>query len=142
VPADVQVVVDWFGPTDFLRMDEQLASSGLGPADHGRADSPESRYLGAPIAAVPDLVRQANPITYVHDAMPPILIQHGAKDPLVPVQQSVLLAEAIRTSVGRERFELDILEGAVHGDPLFGTDRNMDRVFGFLDRHLLGAARR
>jgi len=30
VPCHVQAGVDWFGPTDFLKMDEQLAESGLG----------------------------------------------------------------------------------------------------------------
>ena len=33
--ANVAVVVDWFGPVDFLTMDSQLAESGLGPTDHG-----------------------------------------------------------------------------------------------------------
>ena len=28
-PSNIQAVVDWFGPTDFLKMDEQLAESGL-----------------------------------------------------------------------------------------------------------------
>ncbi len=135
-PCNVQAVVDWFGPTDFLKMDEQLAESGLGPCDHSQPNSPESRYLGAPITDVRERVRQANPITYVHAGMPPFLIQHGRIDSLVPVQQSVLLAEAIQRRVGRERVEFDILEGAGHGDPLFETDENMDRVFAFLDRHL------
>lgn len=136
VPANVQAGVDWFGPTDFLKMDEQLAESGLGPCDHNQADSPESRYLGAPLAQIPEKVRLANPISYIHSKMPPILIQHGRIDSLVPVQQSILLAEAIEKRVGRDRFELDILEGASHGDPLFGTDENMSRVFSFLDLHL------
>ena len=26
-----------FGPTDFLKMDEQLAENGFGPGDHGEA---------------------------------------------------------------------------------------------------------
>lgn len=136
VPADVQAAVDWFGPTDFLKMDEQLAESGVGPPDHNQADSPESRYLGAPITEVPEKVRQANPVTYVHSAMPPILIQHGRIDALVPVQQSILLAEAIEKQVGRDRYEFDILEGAGHGDPMFETEANMSRVFSFLDQHL------
>jgi acetyl esterase/lipase len=51
VPAGVSAVVDWFGPTDFLSMDDQLAASGPGPCDHRRGDSPESRYLGAPPTA-------------------------------------------------------------------------------------------
>jgi len=136
MPCHVQAAVDWFGPTDFLKMDEQLAESGLGPGDHNEADSPESRYLGAKITEIPEKVRLANPITYIHADMPPILIQHGRLDPLVPVQQSICFAQELEKRVGPDRFEFDILENAGHGDPLFETEENMDRVFQFLDLHL------
>lgn len=135
--CDVQAAVDMFGPTDFLKMDAQLAESGLqGPGAHSQADSPESRYLGAKITDVPDRVRLANPMTYIHKDMPPILIQHGRMDHLVPVQQSIIFAEAIRQTVGPERVELEILENADHADPLFETDENTSRMFSFLDKHL------
>ncbi len=40
----VQAVVDWFGPTDFLRMDAQLKESGVeNPQLHSVLDSPEIR---------------------------------------------------------------------------------------------------
>jgi acetyl esterase/lipase len=135
-PCDVQAAVDWFGPTDFLKMDEQLAESGLGPCDHNKADSPESRYLGARITEIPEKVRLANPMTYVHSRMPPILIQHGRLDHLVPVQQSILFAEKLEKCVSQDLFEFEILEKADHADPLFETEENMSRVFQFLDRHL------
>lgn len=134
--CEVRAAVDHFGPTDFLKMDEQLAASGLGPANHSEADSPESRYLGARITEIPDTVRQADPITYIHKEMPPMLIQHGTADCEVPVQQSQELAKAISARVGRDRFELDLLEGEVHSGPRFWTKQNMDRVFTFLDRYL------
>ena len=69
--------------------------------------------------------------------MPPILIQHGRADNLVPFQQSVQLAWP-STRSGRDPFELDLFDGAVHGDPVFETDQNLDRVFEFIERHLRG----
>jgi dipeptidyl aminopeptidase/acylaminoacyl peptidase len=117
-------------------MDEQLEESGFGPSDHGEADSPESRYLGARLSDVPLKVELANPMTYIHKQMPPILIQHGRLDTLVPVQQSVLFVEKLEKYVSHDRFEFDILEGAGHGDPLFETAANMERVFSFLDQYL------
>ena len=60
----VQAVVDWFGPTDFLQMDQQFAGTSC-PATHDAADSPESLVVGAPIQTVPDKVQLVNPITYV-----------------------------------------------------------------------------
>ncbi len=135
-PCNVQAAVDWFGPTDFLKMDEQLDEIGFGPADHGESDSPESRYLGAKLATVPLKVELANPMTYIHKHTPPILIQHGRLDTMVPVQQSMMFAEKLRKYVSSDRFEFDIIEGAGHGDPLFETEENMARVFSFLDKHL------
>jgi acetyl esterase/lipase len=135
-PCNVQAAVDMFGPTDFLRMDEQLAESGLGPSDHNEVDSPESRYLGAKIGEIPIKVQLANPMTYIHEDMPPILIQHGRNDHLVPVQQSIIFVEKLKKYVSPDRFEFDILENADHGDPLFETEENMLRVFSFLDKYL------
>jgi dipeptidyl aminopeptidase/acylaminoacyl peptidase len=117
-------------------MDEQLAKSGLGPCDHSQADSPESRYLEARITDIPAIVQRANPITYIHKDMPPILIQHGRMDPMVPVQQSMSLVRKLEGSVSHDRFEFDILENAGRGDPLFESEDNMKRVFQFLDRYL------
>ncbi len=135
-PSNVQAAVDWFGPTDFLQMDDQLEESSYGPADHGEANSPESRYLGAKLSEVPLKVELANPMTYINEKMPPILIQHGRLDTLVPVQQSIMFVDKLRNYVRGDRYEFDIIEGAGHGDSLFETDENMNRVFSFLDKHL------
>jgi len=135
-PCNVQAAVDMFGPTDFLKMDAQLEENGFGPGDHNEPDSPESKYLGAKLSDVPLKAELANPITYIHEHMPPILIQHGRLDDMVPVQQSMIFVEKLKKYVSPERFEFDIIEGAGHADPLFETDENMDRVFSFLDKHL------
>ena len=135
-PCNVQVAVDWYGPTDFLKMDEQLDESGFGPSNHDSADSPESRYLGAKLSDVPLKVELANPMTYIHERMPPLLIQHGSLDTMVPVQQSIMFAEKLGKYISGDRFEFDIVEGAGHGDPLFETEENMERVFSFLDKYL------
>jgi acetyl esterase/lipase len=135
-PCHVQAAVDMFGPTDFLKMDAQLNENGLGPGDHGKAYSPESKYLGAKLSDVPLKVALANPMTYIHEHMPPLLIQHGRLDTMVPVQQSMIFVEKLEKYVSPDRFEFDIIEGAGHGDPLFETDENMERVFSFLDKYL------
>jgi acetyl esterase/lipase len=135
-PCHVQAAVDWFGPTDFSKIDEQLEQNGFGPAQHGAADSPESRYLGGRLEDIPVKVEIANPMTYIHKRMPPLLIQHGRLDTMVPVQQSIMFTEKLEHYVSPDRFEFDILEGAGHGGPLFDSEENMERVFSFLDRYL------
>ena len=125
-PCHIQAAVDWFGPTNFLKMDEQLEENGYGFGNHGNVESPESKYLGAKLSDVPLKVELANPMTYVNKHMPPILIQHGSLDTMVPVQQSIMFVEKLEKYVSLDRFEFDIIEGAGHGDPLFETQENMN----------------
>jgi acetyl esterase/lipase len=138
-PSHVQVVVDWFGPTDFLKMDEQLAASGLAPlegTEHSGENSPESLLLGAKITEIPEMVRAANPETYIRQNAAPFLIQHGVADPVVPVQQSIGLAENLKRICGEDRVVLELFDGFEHGDRRFESPLNVKRVFEFLDQHL------
>jgi acetyl esterase/lipase len=138
-PCNVQAVVSWYGPTDFLKMDEQLAASGMLPPPgfrHSEANSPESLLLGLLITEIPEKVKAANPETYINNGVPPFLLQHGAKDPVVPVQQSIEFAAKLKRVPGANRVELDIMEGAEHADPKFETPGNVKRVLDFLDKHL------
>jgi acetyl esterase/lipase len=138
-PSHVQAVVDWFGPTDFLKMDEQLAESGMAPPEeqaHSGANSPESLLLGTKITKIPKLVRAANPETYIHRNVPPFFIQHGTQDSIVPYQQSVNFANKVRELCGAQRVTLELLQGAGHGDPMFASAANVKQVLDFLDAHL------
>lgn len=92
-------------------MDEQ--ADGRGPFLHGAADSPESQLIGGTVTEHPDLVKAANPVTYVTDKAPPFLIMHGDKDFLVPLGQGQLLNETLKqTGVD---VEFDVIEGGTHG---------------------------
>jgi acetyl esterase/lipase len=138
-PSHIQAVVDWFGPTDFFKMDELLIQSGLAPQEdqrHSGENSPESLLLREKITEIPEKVKAANPETYIRPGAPPFLIQHGMKDPVVPVQQSIELARKLITVLGEDRVILDLLEEAQHADPIFETQENVEKVFGFLDKHL------
>jgi len=138
-PCNVQAVVAWFGPTDFLKMDEQLAASGFLPPPgfrHVEANSPESLLLGGTITEIPDIVKAANPETYIRHDGPPFFLQHGTKDATVPVQQSIEFAQKLRRVIGDDKITLELLEGAEHADPRFETPQNVDLVLNFLDKHL------
>ena len=138
-PDNVQAVVTWFGPTDFLKMDEQLAELGLPSPpgmEHSGANSPESLLLGQKITEIPERVRAANPETYIRQNAPPFLLQHGTKDAVVPVLQSINFAARLRAELGQEMVTLELLEGAEHADPRFEASENVERVLSFLDQHL------
>ncbi|MCB0634562.1 MAG: alpha/beta hydrolase [Saprospiraceae bacterium] len=106
--SHVDAVVDWFGPTDFLIMDECGSSF-----SHDAAQSPESSLVGGPIQQNKVLCALANPITYVRKDNPPFLIFHGDKDPLVPHCQSEKLYEQMKIA-GTEAKLVIVAEGK-HG---------------------------
>ena len=99
---EVAAVVDWYGPTDFAAMDRQAPANSA--MQHDDAESPESRLLGAPIQDVPDLVRAADPSSYVRRDSPPMLIRHGRIDRLVPFGQSEAFAAALERAGSTVRF--------------------------------------
>ena len=130
----VQAVCDFFGPTDFLRMDDVP-----GTMVHDAPDSPESQLVGAPIQECPDLVACANPITYLNPDTPPFLIVHGDQDSTVLLNQSQFLYRALR--VARLEATFHIVEGAGHGfrGASEAQRAEIDRlVDAFFDEHLRG----
>lgn len=140
VSSAVQAVVNWFGPTDFGQMDAQAAAQGCAASEqtHGEASSFESAYLGAPVATSPELVAQANPISYIDGTEPPFLVQKGEQDCTVAVENTKMLADALQAA--GVTAEYDLLAGVGHGDtgstPVFEGEENIQRVLAFLDAHL------
>ncbi|MES1261492.1 MAG: alpha/beta hydrolase [Acidobacteriota bacterium] len=122
--TEVQAVVAVYPPVDFLRMGEQAASP----------KSYESRFLGAPLRTVPELVARANPARYARAGAPPFLLVHGRNDTAVPVGQSEILYEALRA--GGNHVTLSVIEGLGHE---FLHDNHFDQ--GPPRRHFLRASR-
>lgn len=130
----VQAVCDFFGPTDFVRMDEQAIAGA--PLRHNAPGSPEARLIGGPVQDNKDKSDAASPIHYVSRDNPPFLIMHGTADPLVPVGQSDLLAEALKNA--GVAVLLQKLPGSGHGGPVFGRPVARDLVLAFFDKNLKG----
>jgi acetyl esterase/lipase len=110
VSSRVQAVADYFGPTDFLQMNEHRPPDGM---VHNTPDSPESRLIGGYIQDNKEKVAKANPITYVTKDDAPFLIVHGDMDPLVPHHQSELLEAALKKAGIPVSFYT--VKGAGHG---------------------------
>jgi acetyl esterase/lipase len=115
----VQCVVDWFGPTDFLY----------------HTDPKIEQLLGVPVAGHEDVAKRASPLYFVSKASAPILIMHGDKDPLVPLQESKDFNVALQKA-GVES-SLVVLPGAGHYGPAFNKPDIIKMVGDFFDRHLL-----
>lgn len=123
--SHVDAVVDWFGPTDFLIMDNCGSSF-----SHDAPKSPESSLVGGPIQENPVLCSLANPITYVQKEIPPFLIIHGDQDPLVPHCQSEKLYAQMKTA--KSESELIIVPGGKHG-PKVMVDEYYKKMISFFE---------
>lgn len=121
----VQCVVDWFGPTDFVRWD---------PDFNGRVYSMITRLLDGDPRENKQMARQASPVAYVDDHSAPFLIVHGTEDNLVPFDQSQTLADAL-CKCGVD-VTLQIINNAGHGGPEFTNSENSKRIEDFFAKHL------
>ena len=137
VSSRVQAVCDYFGPTDFTKMDQQTASPGR--SRHDAPDSPESKLIGGPIQENLEKVARANPITYVTAGDAPFLILHGDKDNTVPAGQSDLLYEALKKAEVEATYL--VIKGAGHGGPAFEAQEIRALVAAFFDKHLKAGAK-
>jgi len=124
----VQCVIDYYGPTNFLRMNDFESR-----IDHDAADSPESQLIGGAIQENKKRALTADPISYVDKGDAPFLIMHGTKDMLVPYNQSVLLHNALKKAGVRSA--LLTVDGGGHSG---GRGVLPERFRTFIEFHLLG----
>jgi len=135
VSSKVIASVDWFGPINFLAMDEEAQVLGLS-INTNSASSPESQLIGKAIQSVPELVKKANPTTYITKDDAAFLIQAGSNDHNIPYTQSRNFYEVLKKVLGEEKVSFELLEGAGHGGTQFSAPANMEKVIFFFDKHL------
>ena len=78
-----------------------------------------------------EMGKKASAVEYVSKHSAPTLILHGAKDPMVSMDQSEGFYELLQKN--GVRADLVIVEGATHGDDLFYQDAIADRILAFLE---------
>ena len=145
VSGKVQAVVDLFGVGDLAlqaafpgagkqnQPDSQpVSQAGAGLAGAGLAPNFADVFFGAEVLKHPNLAYFANPETWVTPDMPPILIQAGEADQVVPVECSRSLAKRIAAVCGKERVEYDEFPGYIHGDERFHDPANHERMFAWI----------
>jgi acetyl esterase/lipase len=131
--SKVQAVACFFPPTDFLNWGEDakdVTQTDIGkrlraPFDFQELDSESKSFIRLEDKKYREVLKQVSPITHVKEGAAPMLIIHGDKDKIVPIQQAKIFAESCKDTV---TCELVIKKGADHG----WTDMNKD-VESFAD---------
>jgi acetyl esterase/lipase len=137
VSSAVQAVVDYFGPTDFLSLADQVTGT-----QRANLDNPVTHLFGTPlwnnglVAAELQVAKDASPVYHVTAQACPFFILHGDRDPIVPLQQSVELNDALKKA-GIES-TLVIVKGGGHG---FHDPASAMEAAAFLQRHLQTGSR-
>jgi len=134
-PLGLSACVDFYGPTDISRMNEEPAI-----ADHLGFDSAEGLLIGGyDLTERPDLVVPTVVANHIPAGrtLPPVLMVHGDKDRVVPFAQSVNLYEALRAA--GQPVELYRLTDADHASGAFWQPTVMDVVDQFLQRGFTAA---
>lgn len=139
--SDVQAVVDWYGVSDLASIGADY--DGAVQQLHQSAGATEALWInGSPvfggidggIAANPEGVRAANPLTYISSQTPPFLLMHGDADVIVSPSQSDILHQAL-TAQGVESTRY-VVHGAAHGGSYWVQPEIMKIVAAFFDKHL------
>ena len=128
--SSVDAVCDWFGPTDFLKMD----SCGGSIFNNNAADSPASKLIGGEIQKNKDKSQMTNPITYVDPSDPPFLIIHGTTDNVVPYCESQFLDRALTRSGVSSQF-ITVPNGG-HGGGVTISNANLNAMVQFFSNRL------
>ncbi|MEZ5043149.1 MAG: alpha/beta hydrolase [Saprospiraceae bacterium] len=123
--ADVQAVVDFYGPTNFLTILNQSTPHGISVRAPALA-----LLLGRPVEQVPDLAKLASPVFQVDAADPPLFIAHGDQDNQVPINQSLELQGAYE-ALGL-KVQMEVVHGAGHGSRDYYDPAFQDTLAAFL----------
>lgn len=129
--TQVNAIIDFYGVVD-ITMEDGFPTT----ENHQQPNSPEGYLIGKKnVLEHLDIALQTNPIHYINEDIPPILMAHGTKDRLVAFKQSVNLYQALKENNKEVIFYR--MKGADHGGPMFFCDDMLDEVIKFIKRNLV-----
>lgn len=141
--SNVQAVATWYGVFDLVNTEEhkkQLVR--VGETFKYEDDGVTERLMGCKLKGNEDKYAAASPISHVNKNMPPMLIQQGTSDKVVPYLQAIDFFNKYVKYCGDKDVHIDLLEAANHGDYAFRTDENMYKVLKFMDKYIMGVTER
>lgn len=136
--SDVQAVATWYGVFDLVKTEEhKKLLTREGEVFKYEDDGVTERLMGCSLKENEDKYATASPINHINKNMPPMLIQQGTSDQVVPYLQAIDFFNKYVKFCGDKDVHIDLLEAADHGDDAFRTDENMHKVLKFMDKYIM-----
>ncbi|MBN2572711.1 MAG: alpha/beta hydrolase [Ignavibacteriales bacterium] len=127
--SKVQAVCSWYAPID-LNVKKHLGQT----HEKLKKITPEELFLSDTTSINSSLFVKANPITYLSKKTPPFLLFHGLKDTTVPIYQSEIFYDALKSrSIPADLY---IIEDAGHASVEFFQPQIKSLIVDFFDRYL------
>lgn len=137
VSASIQAVIATYPITEIGVSGGQFREEGIQPLyPTSGIQSNEGIFLGNAPENVPELCREASPVSYITKDSPPLYLQHGRQDQVVPFIQSQRFAEKYILAVGQEKVYFQAIDDAGHSDPRFESVETCQNICDFLKRVL------
>lgn len=118
--GSLKAVCALYPPTDLLQL--------VPPSARDNPIHPVGLLLGGKVEERTAMARAASPVNHVDSSSPPTLLFHGREDPIVPVEQSYLMAQRLKR--GRVPTRLLVIEGG-HAFTLYPD--HVDEILSFLN---------
>ncbi len=150
--SDIQGLIAFYSPSNLYQaeLDNYISVEEL----HALAESPEGLdddrpgmalnsniELGCRALDNPAIAAMASPINFVTKDFPPTYFVQGLADPVVAYTQTTSMYNKVVYECGEDRAKIDLIPGAVHGDPSIKTDEITKKVFDFTDIIVYGEVR-
>lgn len=126
-PVQIKAVVDFFGPTDLVDMYNNPASILAPPTIL-------SSVIGGTPVTHPLMYSHSSPVTYLSNQSPPTIILHGGLDPVVSVNQSVMLRDLLLAAGVTNEYVYYPTE--LHGWTGANLSHSFDRIQAFLSANV------
>lgn len=127
--SKVQVILDYYGPTNLTTILKQSTPHGL------NVRTPALELLfGKPVKDISAELSLASPVFHIDKNDPPLFICHGDQDIQVPINQSIELYGKYKQA--GLKVEMEFIYGAAHGGKEYTNPVLIEQVLKFLKNSL------
>lgn len=131
--SSVQAMIGMFGLYDIILASQFSEDAPPMPSGVKIANFADL-FAGVNCREAKGIASMVSPISYVSKNCPPVLIQAGMEDEVVPYQSSVDFVNRVNAVCGDGRATLESIPGGKHGDPAYESEQMEESRFAFLDR--------